>query len=58
MLKNITSEFEYSGILNTDKVKDLVSGMKLREKDKQKLRLHHLSKKSQKNTAKNGYTKL
>ncbi|MCG1085864.1 type I restriction endonuclease subunit R [Staphylococcus epidermidis] len=32
MLKNITSEFEYSGILNTDKVKDLVSGMKLREK--------------------------
>lgn len=32
MLKNITSEFEYSGILNNDKVKDLVSGMKLREK--------------------------
>jgi len=32
MLKNITSEFEYSGILNTDKVKGLVSGMKLREK--------------------------
>ncbi|MGC7720131.1 type I restriction endonuclease subunit R [Staphylococcus epidermidis] len=32
MLKNITSEFEYSGILNTDKVKNLVSGMKLREK--------------------------
>lgn len=32
MLKNITSDFEYSGILNTDKVKDLVSGMKLREK--------------------------
>ncbi len=32
MLKNITSEFEYSGILNNDKVKDLVSGMKLRQK--------------------------
>ena len=32
MLKNITNEFEYSGILNNDKVKDLVSGMKLREK--------------------------
>ncbi|MGF7194102.1 type I restriction enzyme R subunit [Staphylococcus pasteuri] len=32
MLKSITSEFEYSGILNNDKVKDLVSGMKLREK--------------------------
>lgn len=32
MLKNITSEFEYSGILNTDKVKGLVSGMTLREK--------------------------
>lgn len=31
-LKYITSEFEYSGILNNDKIKDLVTGMKLREK--------------------------
>lgn len=37
MLKNITSEFEYSGILNTDKVKNLVSGMKLREKRQTKV---------------------
>lgn len=32
VLKHITSEFEYSGILNNDKIKDLVTGMKLREK--------------------------
>lgn len=31
-LKYITSEFEYSGILNNDKIKNLVTGMKLREK--------------------------
>ena len=37
MLKNITSEFEYSGILNTDKVKNLVSGMKLRKKRQTKV---------------------
>ncbi|WP_053025625.1 type I restriction endonuclease subunit R [Staphylococcus haemolyticus] len=37
ILKNITSEFEYSGILNTDKVKNLLSGMKLREKRQTKV---------------------
>ncbi|MBO1198384.1 type I restriction endonuclease subunit R [Staphylococcus simiae] len=37
MLKKITSEFEYSGILNNDKIKDLVTGMKLREKRQTKI---------------------
>ncbi|EHJ07415.1 type I restriction endonuclease subunit R [Staphylococcus simiae] len=37
MLKRITSEFEYSGILNNDKIKDLVTGMKLREKRQTKI---------------------
>ncbi|PTE74349.1 type I restriction endonuclease subunit R [Staphylococcus devriesei] len=31
-LKHITSEFEYNGIINNDRLKELVDGMKLREK--------------------------
>lgn len=35
-LRHITSEFEYSGIVNNERLKELVDGMKLREKRKTK----------------------
>lgn len=35
-LRHITNEFEYSGIVNNERLKELVDGMKLREKRKTK----------------------